>query len=145
MKTHIYISDHSLQVKDTTTTLLYAQLNDNETSNNNTIEINKSVLDDARYKNLVNELRCLVCQNQTIADSNASLAIDLREQVAEQIIEGKSNDEILSYMEDRYGEFVLYKPQISFENSLLWLGPFIILALAASIALSTIRKYSKKK
>ena len=73
-----------------------------------------------RFHKLTNELRCLVCQNQSVAESNSSLAIDLRNQVSEQILAGKNDKEILTFMEERYGEFVLYKPQLSYENSLLW-------------------------
>src|SRR5690606_27677124 len=63
----------------------------------------------ARYEHLINELRCLVCQNQTIADSNADLALDLRSKVAEQIAAGKSDDEVIAYLTARYGDFVLYR------------------------------------
>ena len=93
-------------------------------------KILNTVINEERFQSLTSELRCLVCQNQTIGESNASLAIDLKNQVAKQIIEGKSDQEILSYMEERYGEFVLYNPPISAENSFLWVGPFLILAIS---------------
>tara|TARA_A100001015_G_scaffold214064_1_gene240228 strand:- start:256 stop:660 length:405 start_codon:yes stop_codon:yes gene_type:complete len=98
-----------------------------------------------RFHKLTNELRCLVCQNQSVAESNSSLAIDLRNQVSEQILAGKNDKEILTFMEERYGEFVLYKPQLSYENSLLWIGPFIVLLIAIVIALNTIKKHADKK
>lgn len=81
------------------------------------------------FKALSFELRCLVCQNQNLADSNAPLAKDLRDQVHQQLAEGKSKDEVVSFLTDRYGEFVLYKPQFSAKNALLWGGPIAILLL----------------
>lgn len=81
-----------------------------------------------RVQRLANELRCLVCQNQTIADSHAPLAVDLRNQVREQLREGKSEEEILSYMEQRYGDFVRYRPAVKLQTLVLWLGPFVLLA-----------------
>ena len=81
-----------------------------------------------RVMRLSNELRCLVCQNQTIADSHAPLAIDLRNQVREQLREGKSEEEILSYMVQRYGDFVRYRPPVKVQTLVLWFGPFLLLA-----------------
>jgi cytochrome c-type biogenesis protein CcmH len=81
----------------------------------------------ARAVNLAEKLRCLVCQNQTIADSNAALANDLRGQIREQIAAGKSDDEILTYMTNRYGDFVLYQPPFKATTLLLWLGPALLL------------------
>ena len=106
---------------------------------------NFSIIDEQRYHKLTNELRCLVCQNQTVADSNAGLAVDLRNQVANQINSGKTDDEILAYMEERYGEFVLYNPQMSMENLGLWIGPFVVVVIAILIASNTIKKHSNKK
>ncbi len=74
------------------------------------------------------ELRCLVCQNQTIADSHADLAIDLKNQVREMLVQGKTNQEVTEYMVQRYGDFVLYRPPIKSTTWLLWLGPFLLLA-----------------
>jgi len=110
---------------------------------NNKIE--SSPIYNERFQKLTNELRCLVCQNQSVAESNSSLAIDLRSQVAEQILDGKNDKQILTFMEERYGEFVLYKPQFSYENSLLWIGPFIVLLISIIIAIKTIKKHSNKK
>jgi cytochrome c-type biogenesis protein CcmH len=93
---------------------------------------------------LSNELRCLVCQNQTIADSNAELAVDLRNQVRKQLSEGKSDREILDYMVQRYGEFVLYRPPLSFKTILLWAGPFALLLIAMFILVQQIRLRHKR-
>lgn len=87
-----------------------------------------------QYKEVASELRCLVCQNQSLADSHASLAVDLKEKIAEQIRAGKSNEEIKTFMQDRYGEFVIYKPAYSMENAVLWLGPFVVLLIAVVLA-----------
>jgi len=83
----------------------------------------------ARVRTLTEQLRCLVCQNQTIADSNAGLAIDLREQVVKQVRSGRTDTEIKQYMVERYGDFVLYDPPFSTINSVLWVGPFVLLAI----------------
>jgi cytochrome c-type biogenesis protein CcmH len=83
----------------------------------------------ARAVRLAEKLRCLVCQNQTIADSNATLAQDLRQQIAEQIAAGKSDGEILDYMVARYGDFVLYRPPLKATTVLLWAGPALLLLI----------------
>ena len=87
----------------------------------------------ADYQSLVSELRCLVCQNQTIGDSNAELAADLRRQVYEMLQQGKSKDDVLQFMTERYGDFVLYKPPFKATTGLLWLGPvaFLVVGLIA--------------
>jgi len=84
-----------------------------------------------------------VCQNQTIADSNASLALDLRNEIREQIAKGKSDDEIRGYMVARYGDFVLYRPPWKSTTLLLWLGPFALLGVGAAIMVVTIRRRKK--
>jgi cytochrome c-type biogenesis protein CcmH len=76
---------------------------------------------------LAHKLRCLVCQNQSIAESNAPLAMDLRDQVREQLAAGKSKDDVIDYLVDRYGEFVLYEPPFRAATMLLWLGPAALL------------------
>jgi len=86
---------------------------------------------EARLKHLAEELRCLVCQNQTIADSNASLAVDLRNQIRGQIAEGRTDAQIRSYMVERYGDFVLYKPPFQANTIALWLAPLVLLAVGA--------------
>jgi cytochrome c-type biogenesis protein CcmH len=80
-----------------------------------------------RVKSLAHELRCLVCQNQTIADSNSDLAIDLRTQIREQITAGKTDQQIRDYMVARYGDFVLYRPPVQSNTLLLWVAPFLLL------------------
>jgi cytochrome c-type biogenesis protein CcmH len=92
-----------------------------------------------RAVELSSQLRCLVCQNQTIAESNAELAVDLRRQVNEQIKAGKSDREIIDYMVDRYGAFVLYKPQFNAMTLLLWLGPGIAAVLGVIFFVRTVR------
>lgn len=85
------------------------------------------------------QLRCLVCQNQTIAESNAELAVDLRRQVNEQIKAGKSDREIIDFMVDRYGAFVLYKPPFNATTILLWMGPGLLAVLAVIVLVRTLR------
>jgi len=96
-----------------------------------------------RYKKLTNEFRCVVCQNQNIADSNAALAKDLRKQVYNMIIAGKSDDAILEFMVARYGDFVLYRPQFNSTTFLLWVGPFIIFIIGLYMLVSFIRQRKK--
>jgi cytochrome c-type biogenesis protein CcmH len=81
-----------------------------------------------RFKALLLELRCLVCQNQTLSDSDADLAQDLRQQVYEMVSQGRSDTEIIDYMVARYGDFVLYRPPVKGTTYLLWAGPFLLLA-----------------
>ena len=78
---------------------------------------------EARMMQLASELRCLVCQNQTIADSHAALAVDLRQQVREMLASGQSDQQITQYMTARYGDFVLYRPPFNAATVLLWVGP----------------------
>jgi cytochrome c-type biogenesis protein CcmH len=94
----------------------------------------------ARAVKLSETLRCLVCQNQTIADSNAELAVDLRKQVREQIAAGRSDDEIIKYMTDRYGDFVLYRPPVRATTVLLWGGPALLLAVGAFVLMRITRE-----
>ena len=93
-----------------------------------------------RVTNLAHELRCLVCQNQTLADSNAPLAVDLRNQIREQLKAGKSEREITDFMVQRYGDFVLYRPPFKAGTVALWLGPFALLALGAWLWYRRLRK-----
>ena len=79
------------------------------------------------------QLRCLVCQNQSIADSNAELAVDLRNQVIEQVKAGKTNKEIVDYMVERYGDFVLYKPPFKANTVILWLGPVALFLVGLNL------------
>lgn len=80
-----------------------------------------------RVMNLARELRCLVCQNETLADSRADLAVDLRNQIREQMKAGKSDKEIIAFMTDRYGKFILFRPPVDPTTYLLWFGPFVLL------------------
>lgn len=82
---------------------------------------------EARLKHLAVELRCLVCQNQTLADSNAPLAEDLRREVREMIAKGLSDQQIIDFLVERYGDFVLYRPPWRVTTTLLWVGPFLLL------------------
>lgn len=89
--------------------------------------------DESTFDSLVKELRCLVCQNQNIADSDADLAVDLRREIYAMIKEGKTKSDILDFMVQRYGEFVLYKPRFSTKTLVLWLGPALLLMLGGFI------------
>ncbi len=94
----------------------------------------------ARYEHLIHDLRCLVCQNESIADSNAPLAADLRREVREMLQAGKQDAEILRFMTDRYGDFVLFRPPFVARTWLLWLAPILLLATGAWIAARIIRQ-----
>src|SRR5438132_13790589 len=89
---------------------------------------------EARMMQLAQELRCLVCQNQTIADSHAALAVDLRDQIREMMQKGQSDQQILDYMTARYGDFILYRPPVKQTTALLWFGP-VLLLLGGLVAL----------
>jgi cytochrome c-type biogenesis protein CcmH len=95
---------------------------------------------EARMVRIASELRCLVCQNQTIADSNAELANDLRGQIREQIAAGRSDDEILAYMVQRYGDFVLYQPPFKTTTVLLWAGPALLVIGGAFVLARNLRR-----
>lgn len=97
------------------------------------------------YNDLTHSLRCLVCQNQSIAESNAPLALDLREQVHNQLLDGKSSQEIKQFMVDRYGDFVLYRPPLTVATLLLWLGPALLFLLAAIWLVINIKKHNQIK
>ena len=93
-----------------------------------------------RLQRVASELRCLVCQNQSIAESTAGLAVDLKQQALEQIQAGKSDEAIRSYMVERYGEFILYKPAFSASNAVLWGGPFVLLVLVFVMVVKSLRR-----
>lgn len=93
-----------------------------------------------RYESINRELRCLVCQNQTIADSNATLAADLRREVREMIGAGKTDAEIREFMIERYGDFVLYRPRMSAANFLLWAAPVLLLIAGAYGVVRVVRR-----
>ena len=98
---------------------------------------------EARVMKLSAELRCLVCQNQTIADSHAGLAIDLRNQVREMLRQGKSEKEVLAYMTARYGDFVLYRPPMKETTALLWLGPAMLFAGGIGVLVLVLRRRAR--
>lgn len=99
---------------------------------------------EARLKHLAVELRCLVCQNQTLADSNAPLAEDLRREVREMIVKDMSDQEIIDFLVERYGDFVLYRPPLKATTTLLWVGPFVLLAVGATALVITLRRRARK-
>ncbi|MFW5450764.1 MAG: cytochrome c-type biogenesis protein CcmH [Methylophagaceae bacterium] len=92
------------------------------------------------YKQMIDELRCLVCQNQNLSASNAALAQDLRQQTYEMILRGQSHDEIVAYMTQRYGDFVLYRPPFKLMTALLWLGPLLLLFISIWVLITTLKK-----
>ncbi len=98
---------------------------------------------EARVMKLSAELRCLVCQNQTIADSNAGLAVDLRNQVRDMLKRGDTPEQITDYMTARYGDFVLYRPPVKRSTAVLWYGPAALLVLAVVVLLFIVRRRSK--
>jgi cytochrome c-type biogenesis protein CcmH len=97
----------------------------------------------ARFERVVKDLRCLVCQNESIADSNVELASDLRRQVREMLVAGKSDDEIFDFMTDRYGEFVRFNPPVDRKTVLIWGAPFIVLLLGVVIIVRIVRGRSR--
>jgi cytochrome c-type biogenesis protein CcmH len=99
---------------------------------------------DARLKNLEEELRCLVCQNQTLADSTAPLAEDLRREVRELALQGKNDTEIKQYLVARYGDFVLYRPPVKPTTFLLWFGPFALLLGGGVVWYVVLRRRTRK-
>jgi cytochrome c-type biogenesis protein CcmH len=97
----------------------------------------------ARFEHIAGELRCLVCQNESIADSNVELAADLRRQVREMLVAGKSDDAIFDFMTDRYGEFVRFNPPLEPKTLLIWGAPFIMLLLGGVIIYRVARRRSR--
>jgi cytochrome c-type biogenesis protein CcmH len=96
-----------------------------------------------RFERITKELRCLVCQNESIADSNVELAADLRRQVREMLVAGKSDDAIFAFMTDRYGEFVRFAPPLSPKTALIWGAPFFMLLLGGIIVYRIARQRSR--
>jgi cytochrome c-type biogenesis protein CcmH len=93
-----------------------------------------------RYEKITNEVRCLKCQNQTIKDSNAFLAADLRREIRRMLEEGKSDDEIYNFLVDRYGEFALYRPRFSGKTLVLWLAPIFLLGFGGFAMARVVRR-----
>src|ERR1700691_3805977 len=96
-----------------------------------------------RFERITKELRCLVCQNESIADSNVELASDLRRQVREMLVAGKSDDAIFKFMTDRYGEFVRFAPPLTAKTALIWGAPFFMLLLGGLIIYRVVRQRSR--
>jgi cytochrome c-type biogenesis protein CcmH len=97
-----------------------------------------------RYEKINRELRCLVCQNQTIADSNATLAQDLRREVRDMIAAGQTDDEIRDFMIERYGDFVLYRPRMTAGNFLLWAAPILLLVVGAFVLVRVVKRRAQE-
>ncbi len=106
------------------------------------VEVNRFESDEqeARYKGLIAELRCPKCQNQNLLDSDAPIAKDLRRKTRDLVNQGQSNEEIKTYMLERYGDFVLYKPRFTAATAVLWLGPFVLLAIVVLVLLVKIKR-----
>ncbi|MEP6882555.1 MAG: cytochrome c-type biogenesis protein [Dokdonella sp.] len=100
----------------------------------------KDRAEEQRFQNLARQLRCLVCQNESLADSSAELAKDLREEVFEQMRQGKSDDEIKHYLTARYSDFVLYNPPLKSSTILLWFAPLLILLIGAAIVFRIVNR-----
>jgi cytochrome c-type biogenesis protein CcmH len=99
---------------------------------------------EARVRSLASELRCLVCQNQTIADSNADLAVDLKNHIREKLREGQSESQIIDFMVERYGEFVLYRPRLNAATALLWWGPLLLLAAGLATLYRNLLRHAQR-
>jgi len=104
----------------------------------------KNNKDSARFNTLTNTLRCLVCQNQTLAESNSGLASDLRLQIYQQVQAGKSDVTIIHYLVDRYGDFILYQPAFSPATYVLWLAPIAFLSLGLGVLIRYIYKAKRQ-
>lgn len=94
--------------------------------------------EEQHFKDVIGQLRCLVCQNETLADSDADLAHDLRAEVYEMMKSGKSDQEVIDFLVNRYGDFVLYNPPVKPSTYLIWYGPFVLLAIAALLLIRAV-------
>jgi len=101
-------------------------------------------VDEDRYKELIAEIRCLVCQNQSLADSDAELAHDLRQEVYDLMNDGQGDAQIVDFMVARYGDFVLYNPPVKPSTYLLWYGPFVLLAIGILFLIKTVRQRTRQ-
>ena len=99
--------------------------------------------EEKRFHALVSELRCVMCQNQSLADSNAQIAVDLRREVLELMRKGKSDEQIKDFLVARYGEFVLYRPQVESKTWLLWFGPALVLVAGGLVVVGAVRRRSR--
>ncbi len=98
-----------------------------------------------RYYALIEEIRCLVCQNQSLADSHADLAQDLRNEIYNKVLAGEQDDQIVTFLVERYGDFVLYRPPLTKDTWLLWFGPFVFMLIGIIFAIILIKKQSTDK
>lgn len=98
---------------------------------------------ETRFQSLLGELRCPKCQNQSLADSDADIAKDLRQKIYDLLIDGKSDDEIRNYLIERYGDFITYRPPLKSSTFLLWLGPLLLLVIAIGLAVMKILPKTK--
>ncbi len=96
-----------------------------------------------RYQSLIEEIRCLVCQNQSLADSDADLAQDLRKEIYDMIVSEKSDEQIIQFLVERYGDFVLYRPPLKENTWLLWFGPFLFAFIGLFAAIIIIKRQAK--
>jgi len=102
----------------------------------------QTATEEARFRDLTHELRCVMCQNQSIADSDAQIAVDLRREILRLMRDGRSDDEIRRFLVDRYGEFVLYRPAVGPGTWLLWFGPLIVLLAGGAVVWRVVRARS---
>ncbi len=102
-------------------------------------------IEETKMRNLATELRCMVCQNQSLLDSDSELAKDLKKLILKMYIDGKSTDEIKTYLVERYGEFILFKPEINNKNFILWAAPIFSFLLVSIIAMRNMNFKNKKK
>ena len=98
---------------------------------------------EARMQRIAIELRCLVCQNQTIADSPAGLSDDLRREIREQLLRGATDQQVVQYMTDRYGDFIRYRPPVKGSTMALWIGPAVLLVLGVAVLVIALRRRAK--
>jgi len=101
-------------------------------------------VDEDQFKELIAEIRCLVCQNQSLSDSDAELAHDLRQEVYDLMQQGQDNTQIIDFMVTRYGDFVLYSPPVKPSTYLLWYGPFVLLAIGIVFLIKTVRQRTRQ-
>lgn len=100
-------------------------------------------MQEQRYHKLLKELRCLVCQNQSLSESDAGLASDLRDEVHDMVLQDLTDDEIFDFMTSRYGDFVLYRPPFKPQNYVLWIAPFLLLAIGLAVLISKVARRAR--
>ena len=132
MKFYLYLNNLFISILT-----LFLLTNFSALSNENDIQKN--------IKEITNNLRCMTCQNQTIYDSESEFALDIKKIVSQKLRQGKNNSEIIDYVVERYGEYILFKPQLDIKNILLWGFPFIVLILSLSVLLIRINKNKNYK